>query len=98
MLATSSEKGTVIRVWSVPGAEKLYQFRRGTREARIYCISFNVVGSLMAVSLSLFSFVYPGPGVLRLPPSPSHLRVLSPTFLLESCPFCHIFSPLPLAT
>ncbi|TEB26283.1 WD40 repeat-like protein [Coprinellus micaceus] len=50
MLATSSEKGTVIRVWSVPGAEKLYQFRRGTREARIYCISFNVVGSLMAVS------------------------------------------------
>ncbi|KAJ3507456.1 hypothetical protein NMY22_g16924 [Coprinellus aureogranulatus] len=38
LLATSSEKGTVIRVWSVPGAEKLYQFRRGTREARIYLV------------------------------------------------------------
>lgn len=50
LLATSSEKGTVIRVWSVPGAEKLYQFRRGTREARIYSINFNVVSSLLAVS------------------------------------------------
>ena len=35
LLATSSDKGTVIRVWSVPGAEKLYQFRRGTREAKV---------------------------------------------------------------
>ncbi|KAF9257722.1 WD40 repeat-like protein [Marasmius fiardii PR-910] len=50
LLATSSEKGTVIRVWSVPGAEKLYQFRRGTREARIYSMNFNSVGSLLAVS------------------------------------------------
>ena len=50
MLATSSEKGTVIRVWSIPGAEKLYQFRRGTREAKIYSINFNVMSSLLAVS------------------------------------------------
>ncbi|KAG2748684.1 WD40 repeat-like protein [Suillus brevipes Sb2] len=50
MLATASDKGTVIRVWSIPGAEKLYQFRRGTREARIYSINFNVVSSLLAVS------------------------------------------------
>ncbi|TFK21090.1 WD40 repeat-like protein [Coprinopsis marcescibilis] len=50
LLATSSDKGTVIRVWSVPGAEKLYQFRRGTREARIYSISFNLVSTLLAVS------------------------------------------------
>ncbi|KAG5729770.1 Autophagy-related protein 18 [Termitomyces sp. T112] len=50
LLATSSDKGTVIRVWSVPGAEKLYQFRRGTRETRIYSMSFNVVGTLLAVS------------------------------------------------
>lgn len=40
----------MIRVWSIPGAEKLYQFRRGTREARIYSINFNVVSSLLAVS------------------------------------------------
>ncbi|VDC05881.1 unnamed protein product [Peniophora sp. CBMAI 1063] len=50
LLATSSEKGTVIRVWSVPGAEKLYQFRRGTREARIYSMNFNAVSTLLAVS------------------------------------------------
>ncbi|THH20306.1 hypothetical protein EW146_g1019 [Bondarzewia mesenterica] len=50
MLATSSEKGTVIRVWSVPGAEKLYQFRRGTRETRIYSMNFNAVSTLLAVS------------------------------------------------
>ena len=40
----------MIRVWSVPGAEKLYQFRRGTREARIYSINFNAVSTLLAVS------------------------------------------------
>jgi len=50
MLATSSEKGTVIRVWSIPNAEKLYQFRRGTREAKIYSMNFNLVGTLLAVS------------------------------------------------
>ncbi|KAI0366069.1 WD40 repeat-like protein [Pilatotrama ljubarskyi] len=50
MLATASEKGTVIRVWSIPGAEKLYQFRRGTREARIYSINFNLVSTLLVVS------------------------------------------------
>ncbi|KAF8429443.1 WD40 repeat-like protein [Boletus edulis BED1] len=50
LLATSSDKGTVIRVWSIPGAERLWQFRRGTREARIYSMSFNAVGSLLAVS------------------------------------------------
>ncbi|KAI0063276.1 WD40 repeat-like protein [Artomyces pyxidatus] len=50
MLATSSDKGTVIRVWSVPGAEKLYQFRRGTRETKIYSMSFNAVSTLLAVS------------------------------------------------
>ena len=50
LLATSSDKGTVIRVWSIPGAEKLYQFRRGTREAKIYSINFNLVSTLLAVS------------------------------------------------
>jgi autophagy-related protein 18 len=50
LLATASDKGTVIRVWGIPGAEKLYQFRRGTRETRIYSINFNVVSTLLAVS------------------------------------------------
>jgi autophagy-related protein 18 len=50
LLATASERGTVIRVWSVPGAEKLYQLRRGTSPARIHSIAFNAVSSLLAVS------------------------------------------------
>lgn len=50
LLATSSDKGTVIRVFSVPGAQKLYQFRRGTYNAKIYSIAFNAVSSLLAVS------------------------------------------------
>lgn len=50
LLATASDKGTVIRVFSIPNAEKLYQFRRGTREAKIHSISFNAVSTLLAVS------------------------------------------------
>jgi len=50
LLATASDKGTVIRVFAIPTAEKLYQFRRGTREAKIHSISFNTVSSLLAVS------------------------------------------------
>ncbi|KAF8318696.1 WD40 repeat-like protein [Clavulina sp. PMI_390] len=50
LLATASDKGTVIRVFSIPSAEKLYQFRRGTRESKIHSISFNAVSTLLAVS------------------------------------------------
>ncbi|KAJ7448411.1 WD40 repeat-like protein [Mycena latifolia] len=48
LLATASVKGTVIRVFSVPGAEKLYQFRRGARETRIHSLAFNGAGTLLA--------------------------------------------------
>lgn len=50
LLATASDKGTIIRVFSVPNAQKLYQFRRGTYPARIYSMSFNLVSSLLCVS------------------------------------------------
>ncbi|KAL5637691.1 hypothetical protein ACGC1H_002081 [Rhizoctonia solani] len=50
LLATASEKGTVIRVFSVPAAERLYEFRRGVRGAKIHCITFNAVSTLLAVS------------------------------------------------
>ncbi|KAF4988380.1 hypothetical protein FGRMN_9799 [Fusarium graminum] len=36
MLATASETGTIIRVFSVPKGQKLYQFRRGTYPSTIY--------------------------------------------------------------
>lgn len=50
MLATASDKGTVIRVFSVPAAQKLHQFRRGSYAARIYSLNFNAVSTLLAVS------------------------------------------------
>jgi autophagy-related protein 18 len=50
LLATASEKGTIIRVFSVPDAQKLYQFRRGSIPARIYSMSFNSTSTLLSVS------------------------------------------------
>ncbi len=50
MLATASDKGTVVRVFSVPDAKKLWQFRRGSQSARIFSINFNLTSSLLAVS------------------------------------------------
>lgn len=41
LLATASVNGTVIRVWSVLKADKLYNFRLRSRGARIYTIAFN---------------------------------------------------------
>jgi autophagy-related protein 18 len=50
LLATASEKGTIIRVFSIPEAQKLYQFRRGSIPARIYSMSFNSTSTLLSVS------------------------------------------------
>jgi autophagy-related protein 18 len=56
MIATSSDKGfpvslgTVIRVFSIPDGNQLFQFRRGTYNARIFCISFNMQSTLLCVS------------------------------------------------
>lgn len=50
LLATASDKGTVIRVFSLPAAQKLHQFRRGSYAARIYSLNFNAVSTLLAVS------------------------------------------------
>ncbi|KAL7315787.1 autophagy protein [Mucor circinelloides] len=50
LLATASEKGTVIRVFAIPSADKVYQFRRGSYSAKIYSMSFNLVSTLLCVS------------------------------------------------
>ncbi|PVI03158.1 WD40 repeat-like protein [Periconia macrospinosa] len=50
LMATASEKGTIIRVFTVPDGQKLYQFRRGSIPARIFSMSFNSVSSLLGVS------------------------------------------------
>lgn len=50
LLATASEKGTIIRVFAIPEGTKLYQFRRGSIPARIYSMSFNSTSTLLSVS------------------------------------------------
>lgn len=50
LLATASDKGTIIRVFSVPDAHKLYQFRRGSMPSRIYSMAFNITSTLLCVS------------------------------------------------
>lgn len=65
LLATASDKGTIVRVFSVPTATKLYQFRRGTYPSRIFSINFNLSSSLLAVSsatetVHIFRLARPG--------------------------------------
>mmetsp|Transcript_4648 Transcript_4648/g.7002 ORF Transcript_4648/g.7002 Transcript_4648/m.7002 type:complete len:344 (+) Transcript_4648:10-1041(+) len=42
MCASASEKGTVIRVFSVPEAQKLFTFKRGMMNAQTYDLSFSL--------------------------------------------------------
>lgn len=41
LLATASDKGTIVRVFSVATGLKLYQFRRGTYPTKIFTLSFS---------------------------------------------------------
>ncbi|KAI1388411.1 WD40 repeat-like protein [Hypoxylon trugodes] len=66
LLATASETGTIIRVFSVPRGQKLFQFRRGTYPSTIYSMSFNAASSLLCVSstsdtVHIFRLQQPGP-------------------------------------
>ena len=40
MMATASEKGTLIHVFSIPDGERLFTLRRGTIQASILSIAF----------------------------------------------------------
>lgn len=76
LLATASDKGTIIRVFSIPKADKLYQFRRGSIPSRIYSMSFNVTSSLLCVSSSTDTIhIFKLGGPQRRPSNPD--RVLS---------------------
>ncbi|OTB01565.1 hypothetical protein M426DRAFT_323326 [Hypoxylon sp. CI-4A] len=72
LLATASETGTIIRVFSVPRGQKLFQFRRGTYPSTIYSMSFNMASSLLCVSstsetVHIFRLQQPGPNTNTTP-------------------------------
>jgi hypothetical protein len=50
MVATASEKGTLIRVWSYPSCTKLVEFRRGVDDAAIFSLAFSPNGTILAVT------------------------------------------------
>lgn len=52
LLATASEKGTIIRVFNVETGVKLYQFRRGTYPTTIYSMCFDENNDFLAVTCS----------------------------------------------
>ncbi|ONH65301.1 Autophagy-related protein 18 [Cyberlindnera fabianii] len=52
LLATASDKGTIVRVFSVETGLKLYQFRRGTYPTKIHSLSFSKDNKYLTASSS----------------------------------------------
>lgn len=50
LLATASDKGTIVRVFSIETGLKLYQFRRGTYPTKIYSLSFSQDNKFLTAS------------------------------------------------
>jgi hypothetical protein len=50
VLATASDKGTLIRLWSTEQEAAMTQFRRGLEQANIFSIAFSPLGDQMAVT------------------------------------------------
>jgi WD40 repeat protein len=65
-IASSSEKGTLIRIWNTHTSEPLRELRRGMDRADIYCLAFNSTSTYLACSsdkgtVHIFSLVGPPP-------------------------------------
>ncbi|KAF2251416.1 WD repeat domain phosphoinositide-interacting protein 4 [Trematosphaeria pertusa] len=50
MVATASEQGTLVRLWTYPSCTKIVEFRRGVDPATIFSLAFSTAGSMLAVT------------------------------------------------
>ncbi|MCJ1246500.1 autophagy protein [Trapelia coarctata] len=101
LLATASDKGTIIRVFSVPKADKLYQFRRGALPASIYCMSFNATSSLLCVSSAtetVHIFKLGGPSSSRRPSIANNIDSSPPSSSHSNLPWQRDRSNSPAAS
>ncbi|KAF2797499.1 WD40 repeat-like protein [Melanomma pulvis-pyrius CBS 109.77] len=74
MVATASEQGTLIRLWSFPSCTKVAEFRRGVDPAVVFSLAFSPSGSMLAVTSdksTLHIFELPSPvTALKSDPDP----------------------------
>jgi len=66
LLASASDKGTLIRVFDTHTGGLLHEFRRGSDKAIVYSIAFNAKNTLLGVTSDKGTV-----HVFRVPPSPS---------------------------
>jgi WD40 repeat protein len=50
LLATTSEKGTLVRIWSTSSQSRVAEFRRGLEESAIFSLAFSPKGDLLALT------------------------------------------------
>ncbi|KAL1794419.1 hypothetical protein ACET3X_007840 [Alternaria dauci] len=87
LIATASEQGTLIRLWSFPSCTKLAELRRGVDPAAIFSLAFSPDGSTLAVTsdkstLHIYDLVTATTAAANADPSQHKYGILSKIPLL----------------